>query len=258
MGLSWFLLSENQWWVLEAPYAHVEESLHVFFDGDKALRKIPDTTVEVVTTVSITILLLVSALGLLVMGRCCFWGRRGYSTGGLGQLRDLGTAVSPRSRAVWWITSALTSPQHTLTSSDVVLEFTGIGVEKWKGTHASLQPFNFVFLLTPFQLYLWEGSGCGHLLCPEICNTEISQDRLLIFFLFFPARQLPPFSKMLFTCGHDQAAPLPVATKPAGCSGVCCIPNRLLTCHETGCHCLPDQNVQIQLGAFSKLPVLHE
>lgn len=44
--------------------------MHIFFHGDKAFRKMPNTTMEVVTAVPMTALLLASALGPLVMGRC--------------------------------------------------------------------------------------------------------------------------------------------------------------------------------------------
>lgn len=151
----------------------------------------------------------------------------------------------PWRRAIWWIASALTSPltgarvrwmwnwktsQRALTSSNVVPEFTGGGVEKWKGNHASFWPLNFVLASSPLQWYLWEGPGYRDPLCPllpEICDTELSQEGLLIlffyyyFFFFFPARQLRPVSKMPFACGHDLVAPLPVSAKPASCSGAC-------------------------------------
>jgi len=68
-----------------------------------------NTTVEVVTTVPIVTLLLVSALGPLVMGRCSFWGRCGRSTAGLGQLGHIGTEASLGSRTLWWVASMLAS-----------------------------------------------------------------------------------------------------------------------------------------------------
>lgn len=156
----------------------------------------------------------------------------------------------PRHRAIWWIASALTSPltgarvrwmwnwktsQHALTSSNVVPEFTGGGVEKWKGNHASFWPLNFVVASSPLQWYLWEGSGYRDPLCPllpEIFDTEFSQEGLLIlffyyYFFFFLQGNCLLFQKCLLPvdmtwwhrclCQQNQPAALGRVKSPTGC-----------------------------------------
>lgn len=148
--------------------------------------------------------------------------------------------------------------------SSVVPEFIGGGVEKCKGNCASFWLLDSVLASSThpvvFEVRTWL---CGQLLFSSPRNLwywsqpgGISDSISFYYYFSFPARQFPPVSKMPFFCGCDPGAPLPVSTKPASCSGAHQIPNRLLSCPEMGCHLLPDWDVQIQLGAFSELPVL--
>lgn len=159
---------------------------------------------EVVTTVPIVTLLLASALAPLVVGRCSFWGRCGYSSDGLGQLEHLCPERSLRSslvsglcadisvmgagvRCMWnWKTS-----QHTLTVSGVVPELTGGDVEKCKGNGASVWPlFSHPY---PSSGICVKGLGMdtSFVIVSQtsvILNTGGTSDLIFLLLLFFAAR----------------------------------------------------------------------